>query len=77
LFGVKGKLEGSESAAAELCAALTTDLSGNRQGPKPECRDELVQQLQEELTKAEAQRFEKEALYRWWRQVTTSPYKDI
>src|SRR6267143_1500643 len=66
-----------DSHDAELAARVANSLAENYveqnlearwvatdKGPSRNVENELVQQLQEELTKAEAKRFEKEALYR-------------
>src|SRR6266403_1502929 len=64
LLGVKGKLEGSEEQLQNYARRNDLVFLETDKGPSRNVENELVQQLQEELTKAEAQRFEKEALYR-------------
>jgi len=56
-----------------IMRGATTWSFRNGQGTKPERRERAGPARQEELTKAEAQRYEKEALYRDTRPVTTSP----
>jgi len=46
LLGRQGKLEGSEVQLQNM-RGVRLDLSGNRQGPKPERRERAGQQLQE------------------------------
>ncbi|HEX2664865.1 MAG TPA: polysaccharide biosynthesis tyrosine autokinase [Candidatus Acidoferrum sp.] len=64
LLGVKAKLEKSEEELQNY--ALRNDLVflETDKGPSRNIENEQVQQLQEELTKAEADRYEKEALHR-------------
>jgi len=62
--GVKARLEKSEEHLQDYARPQRFGLSRIGQGTKPQRRERAVQQLQEELTKAEAQRYEKEALYR-------------
>src|SRR6266850_2038346 len=64
LLGVKAKLEGSEEQLQNYARRNDLIFLETDKGPSRNVENELVQQLQEELTKAEAQRFEKEALYR-------------
>jgi polysaccharide biosynthesis transport protein len=64
LFGVKGKLENSEVQLQNYARRNDLVFLETDKGPSQNVENDLVQQLQEELTKAEAQRFEKEALYR-------------
>lgn len=64
LLGVKAKLEKSEGQLQNYARGNGLVFLETDKGPSQNVENEQVQQLQEELTKAEAQRFEKEALYR-------------
>jgi exopolysaccharide transport family protein len=64
LSGVKGKLEKSEEQLQDYARRNELVYLETDKGPSWNAENEQVQQLQEELTKAEAQRYEKEALYR-------------
>jgi capsular exopolysaccharide synthesis family protein len=64
LLGVKSKLENSEEQLQNYARRNDLVFLETDKGPSQNVVTEQVQQLQEELTKAEAQRFEREALYR-------------
>lgn len=64
LLGVKARLEKSEEQLQNYARRNDLVFLETDKGPNQNVENEQVQQLQEELTKAEAQRFEKEALYR-------------
>ena len=64
LSGVKAKLEKSEDQLQNYARRNDLVFLETDKGPGRNVENEQVQQLQEELTKAEAQRFEKEAPYR-------------
>jgi succinoglycan biosynthesis transport protein ExoP len=64
LTGVKVKLEKSEVRLQDYARRNNLVFLESDKGPSQNVENNQVQQLQEELTKAEAQRFEKEALYR-------------
>jgi len=64
LFGVKAKLENSEVQLQNYARRNDLVFLESDKGPSQNVENDQVRQLQEELTKAEAQRFEKEALYR-------------
>src|SRR4029077_17761350 len=63
LTGVKAKLERSEEQLQDYARRNDLVFLDTDKGPSRNAENEQVQQLQEELTKAEAQRYEKEALY--------------
>lgn len=63
LSGVKAKLEKSEEQLQDYARRNNLVFLESEKGPSWNAENEQIQQLQEELTKAEAQRFEKEALY--------------
>jgi succinoglycan biosynthesis transport protein ExoP len=64
LVGVKAKLEKSEEQLQNYARNNELVFLETDKGPSLNVENEQIQQLQEELTKAEAQRFEREALYR-------------
>ena len=64
LTGVKGKLEKSELQLQDYARRNDLVFLETDKGPSQNVENDQVQQLQQELTKAEALRFEKEALYR-------------
>src|SRR5258705_9278226 len=64
LSGVKGRLEKSEEHLQDYARRNDLVFLESDKEPSRNVQNEQVQQLQEELTKAEAQRYEKEALYR-------------
>ena len=64
LSGVKGRLEKSEERLQEYARRNGLVFLETDKEPSRNIENEQVQQLQEELTKAEARRYEKEALYR-------------
>src|SRR5882724_11840224 len=64
LLGVKARLEISEERLQNYARRNDLVFLETDKGPSRNVENERVQQLQEELTKAEAQRYEKEALYR-------------
>src|SRR3979490_3060911 len=74
LLGVKGKLEGSEVQLQNYARRNALIFLETDKGPSRNVENELVQQLQEEPTKAEDQRLEKEALYRV---VETGDYESL
>jgi exopolysaccharide transport family protein len=63
LAGVKAKLERSEEDLQDYARRNDLVFLETDKGTSQNAENEQVQQLQEELTKAEAQRYEKEALY--------------
>ena len=63
LSGVKVKLERSEEQLQDYARRNDLVFLDTDKGPSRNAENEQVQQMQEELTKAEAQRYEKEALY--------------
>src|SRR5882762_8709504 len=64
LSGVKARLEKSEEHLQDYARRNDLVFLESDKEPSRNVENEQVQQLQEELTKAEAQRYEKEALYR-------------
>jgi len=64
LSGVKGRLEKSEEEMQNYARRNGLLFLETDKGPSQNVENQQVQQLQEELTKAEADRYEKEALYR-------------
>src|SRR6266403_1850409 len=64
LSGVKGRLEKSEEHLQDYARRNDLVFLESDKEPSRNVQNEQVQQLQEELTKAQAQRYEKEALYR-------------
>lgn len=64
LLGVKAKLERSEEELQNYARRNGLVFLESDKGPSQNVENEQVQQLQEELTKAEADRYQKEALYR-------------
>lgn len=64
LSGVKAKLEKSEEQLQDYARRNNLVFLETDKGPSQNVENEQVQQLQEELTKAAAGRYEKEALYR-------------
>jgi polysaccharide biosynthesis transport protein len=64
LSGVKARLEKSEERLQDYARRNNLVFLETDKEPSRNVENEQVQQLQEELTKAEAQRYEKEALYR-------------
>src|SRR6267378_74325 len=64
LSGVKARLEKSEERLQDYARRNDLVFLESDKEPSRNVENEQVQQLQEELTKAEAQRYEKEALYR-------------
>jgi succinoglycan biosynthesis transport protein ExoP len=64
LVGVKAKLEKSEEQLQNYARSNDLVFLETDKGPSLNVENEQIQQLQEELTKAEAQRFEREAVYR-------------
>jgi len=64
LSGVKGRLEKSEEHLQAYARRNDLVFLESDKEPSRNVQNEQVQQLQEELTKAQAQRYEKEALYR-------------
>src|SRR6266403_2111032 len=64
LFGVKARLENSEVQLQNYARRNALVFLETDKGPSQNVENDQVRQLQEELTKAEAQRFEREALYR-------------
>lgn len=64
LVGVKAKLEKSEDELQKYARRNGLVFLENDKGPTQNVENEQVQQLQEELTKAESGRYEKESLYR-------------
>lgn len=64
LLGVKARLEKSEEQLQNYARRNDLLFLETDKGPSQNVENEQVQQLQEELTKAEAQRYEKEAVYR-------------
>jgi len=64
LSGVKARLEKSEERLQDYARRNNLVFLETDKQPSRNVENDQVQQLQEELTKAEAQRYEKEALYR-------------
>src|SRR5256885_6993173 len=64
LSGVKARLEKSEERLQDYARRNDLVFLESDKEPSRNVQNEQVQQLQEELTKAQAQRYEKEALYR-------------
>jgi len=64
LVGVKSKLEKSEEQLQDYARHNGLVFLETDKGASQNVANERLQQLQEELTKAEAERYEKEALYR-------------
>lgn len=64
LQGVKAKLERSEEDLQNYARRNGLVFLESDKGPSQSVENEQVQQLQEELTKAEGDRYQKEALYR-------------
>jgi capsular exopolysaccharide synthesis family protein len=64
LLGVKARLEKSEEHLQNYARRNDLVFLETDKEPSRNVENERVQQVQEELTKAEAQRYEKEALYR-------------
>lgn len=64
LLGVKARLEKSEEQLQNYARINGLIFLETDKGPSLNVENQLIQQLQEEFTKAEAQRFEREALYR-------------
>ena len=64
LLGVKAKLERSELELQNYARRNGLVFLESDKGPSQNVENQQVQQLQEELTKAEAERYQKEALYR-------------
>lgn len=64
LSGVKARLEKSEEHLQDYARRYDLVFLESDKEPSRNIENEQVQQLQEELTKASAQRYEKEALYR-------------
>src|SRR6266480_5733717 len=64
LIGVKAKLEKSEDALQSYARRNGLVFLETDKGASQNVANERLQQLQEELTKAQAERYEKEALYR-------------
>jgi succinoglycan biosynthesis transport protein ExoP len=64
LSGVKARLEKSEEHLQAYARRNNLVFLETEKQPSRNVENDQVQQLQEELTKAEAQRYEKEALYR-------------
>lgn len=64
LVGVKGKLENSEEQLQDYARHNGLVFLENDKGASQNVANERLQELQEELTKAQADRYEKESLYR-------------
>lgn len=64
LVGVKGKLEKSEEQLQDYARHNGLVFLENDKGASENVANERLQQLQEELTKAQAERYEKESVYR-------------
>jgi succinoglycan biosynthesis transport protein ExoP len=64
LLGVKVRLEKSEEQLQNYARSNDLVFLETDKGPSLNVENEQIQQLQEELTRAEAQRFEREAVYR-------------
>src|SRR2546429_8665657 len=64
LTGVKGKLEKSEDALQSYARRNGLIFLETDKGASQNVANERLQQLQEQLTKAQSERYEKEALYR-------------
>jgi succinoglycan biosynthesis transport protein ExoP len=64
LVGVKAKLEKSEDDLQDYARLNNLIFLETDKGPSQNVEEERLNSLQEELTKAEAERYEKEALYR-------------
>jgi polysaccharide biosynthesis transport protein len=74
LLGVKAKLEKSEEELQNYARHNDLVFLESDKEPSRNVENEQVQQLQAELTKAEAERYEKEALYR---QVAAGEYESL
>jgi exopolysaccharide transport family protein len=74
LSGVKARLEKSEERLQDYARLNDLVFLETDKEPSRNVENEQVQQLQEELTKAEARRYEKEALYRV---VETGDYESL
>jgi polysaccharide biosynthesis transport protein len=74
LSGVKAKLEKSEEELQNYARRNDLVFLESDKEPSRNVENEQVQQLQEELTKAEAERYAKEALYR---QVEAGEYESL
>jgi polysaccharide biosynthesis transport protein len=74
LLGVKAKLEKSEEELQNYARRNDLVFLESDKEPTRNVENEQVEQLQEELTKAEADRYEKEALYR---QVAAGEYESL
>lgn len=64
LVGVKGKLESSEEQLQDYARRNGLVFLENDKGASQNVANERLQELQEELTKAQADRYEKESVYR-------------
>lgn len=64
LVGVKGKLEKSEEQLQDYARRNGLVFLENDKGASQNVANERLQELQEELTKAQAERYEKESVYR-------------